>query len=80
MRGETCEIAASLINQLCAPEELERSVSLFADRVLGFHAATLRAGISSLRTEAEAEIRGRIRHALSLFTLNCIARKREGET
>jgi methylglutaconyl-CoA hydratase len=64
-----------LINQLCAPEELERSVSLFVDRVLGFRAETLRAGISALRTEADAEIRGRIRRALSLFTLNCIARR-----
>ena len=54
---------------------LERSVSIFLDRIVGFEPATLRAGIVSLRAEAEAEIRGRIRRALSLFTLNCLARR-----
>jgi enoyl-CoA hydratase/carnithine racemase len=62
-----------LINQLCAPEELERTTSIFVDRVLGFDPATLKAGVTALRSEAEVEIRGRIRHALSLFTLNCLA-------
>jgi enoyl-CoA hydratase/carnithine racemase len=66
-----------LVNQLCPPDELERAVAIFVDRVLGFDAATLRAGISALRAEGEPELRGRIRHALSLFTLNCLAR-REG--
>jgi methylglutaconyl-CoA hydratase len=64
-----------LVNQVCAPGELGRCVSLFTDRVLGFDSDILRAGIGSLRTEAEPEIRGRIRHALSLFTLNCVARR-----
>jgi methylglutaconyl-CoA hydratase len=64
-----------LIHQLCPPDDRERSVSIFLDRVLGFEPATLRAGISSLRAEAEAETRGRIRRALSLFTLNCLARR-----
>jgi len=64
-----------LIHQLCSPDECERSVSLFAERILGFEPATLRAGIAALRMEAEAEIRGRIRHALSLFTLNCLAKR-----
>jgi methylglutaconyl-CoA hydratase len=62
-----------LINQLCAPEERERTTSIFVDRILGFDPATLRAGVGALRAEAEADIRGRIRRALSLFTLNCLA-------
>ena len=62
-----------LINQLCSPDELERTLSVFTDRLLGFDPATLRAGVGALRAEAEAEIRGRIRRALSLFTLNCLA-------
>jgi len=64
-----------LVNQLCEPGDLARTVSVFAERVVGFDADILRAGIGSLRTEAEPEIRGRIRHALSLFALNCIARR-----
>jgi methylglutaconyl-CoA hydratase len=63
-----------LINQLCTPEERERTVAVFVERVLSFDGQTLRAGIAGLRAEAEAEIRSRIRHALALFTLNCLAR------
>lgn len=62
-----------LVHQICSPEEMARSVGIFADRVLGFDAKTLRAGLLSLRTEGESELRGRIRHALALFTLNCLA-------
>lgn len=65
-----------LINQLCAPDALERTLSVYTDRLLGFDAATLRAGIAFLRTEAEAALVPRIRHAQSLFTLNCLERKR----
>jgi enoyl-CoA hydratase/carnithine racemase len=61
-----------LINQLCTPEESRQTVSVFVDRVVGFDAMTLRAGIVALRAE-DAQMRGRIRHALSLFTLNCLA-------
>jgi enoyl-CoA hydratase/carnithine racemase len=64
-----------LVNQLCEPDDLDRTVSVFVERVLGFDSDILRAGIASLRTDAEPEIRGRIRHALSMFTLNCIARR-----
>lgn len=62
-----------LLNQLCAPDELERTISIFVDRVLHFDPTTLRAGVVALRAEAEAEIRGRIHRALSLFALNCMA-------
>ncbi|MBV9331889.1 MAG: hypothetical protein JOZ55_10090, partial [Alphaproteobacteria bacterium] len=65
-----------LVHQIAATEEMERSVGIFADRVLGFEAKTLRAGIGLLRGEGEAELRSRIRHALSLFTLNCLAMRR----
>ncbi len=65
-----------LLNQLCEPSELGRTVSVFTDRVLGFDPATLRAGIAFLRTEAEAVLAPRIRHALSLFTLNCLAQRK----
>lgn len=68
-----------LINQLCAPNECERAVSLFVDRLLGFDPPTLRAGVMALRAEAEAEVRGRIRRALSLFTLNCLALRGNGK-
>jgi len=68
-----------LINQLCAPGELERAVSIFVDRVLHFDPTTLRAGVVALRAEAEADIRGRIHRALSLFTLNCMALRGGGK-
>jgi enoyl-CoA hydratase/carnithine racemase len=68
-----------LINQLCAADERERTTSIFIDRVLGFDPLTLRAGVTALRGEAEAEIRGRIRRALSLFALNCIALRGSGK-
>jgi enoyl-CoA hydratase/carnithine racemase len=68
-----------LVHQLCAPEERERTVSLFAERVRSFDARTLRAGIAALRAEAEATTRARIRHALSLFSLNCMALKQRAE-
>lgn len=67
-----------LLTQLCAPDERERTISVFVDRLLGFDAATLRAGVMALRAEAEAEVRGRIRRALSLFTLNCLALRGSG--
>lgn len=62
-----------LVNQLVAPDELERTLSLFIDRVAHFDPAALRAGILSLRAESGAEVARRIRHALPLFTLNCLA-------
>ncbi len=62
-----------LVNQLCAPEERERTTAIFVDRVLGFDPPTLKAGIVALRAEVETDVRARIRHALSLFTLNCLA-------
>jgi enoyl-CoA hydratase/carnithine racemase len=61
-----------LINQLCEPSERDRVVSVFADRVLSFDSETLRAGISALRAE-DGNLRARIRHAHSMFALNCIA-------
>ena len=66
-----------LINQLCDASERDRTVSIFAERVLSFDAQTLRAGVGFLRTESEGEVRTRIRHAHALFALNCLAR-REG--
>ncbi len=67
-----------LIHQLCAAEERERAVSIFSERVLSFDAQTLRAGIATLRAEADAELRGRVRHALALFALNCLSLKMDG--
>jgi len=67
-----------LINQLCTPEESARTISVFVERVIGFDAMTLRAGIVTLRAE-DAQMRGRIRHALSLFTLNCMALRGGGK-
>jgi len=64
-----------LIHQLCAAKQRDRTVSLFSQRVLSFDAQTVRAGISGLRAEAETATRGRIRHAMSLFSLNCLALK-----
>ena len=64
-----------LVHQLCAAEERDRTVSLFSERVLSFDARTLRAGIAALRADAEPTTRARIRHALALFSLNCIALK-----
>lgn len=67
-----------LIHQLCAAGERDRAVSLFSERVLSFDNQTLKAGIAGLRAEAEPSMRARIRHALALFSLNCIALKQRG--
>jgi methylglutaconyl-CoA hydratase len=64
-----------LIHQLCAAKERDRTVSLLCERVVSFDPQTVRAGIAGLRAEAEAATRGRIRHAVSLFSLNCLALK-----
>ena len=64
-----------LVNQLVAADELERTLSVFADRVSNFDPAALHAGIASLRTEFGAQTAQRIRRALSHFTLNCIAQR-----
>jgi enoyl-CoA hydratase/carnithine racemase len=61
-----------LINQLCEPVERDRVVGLFTDRVLSFDSETLRAGMSALRAE-DGNLRARIRHAHSMFALNCLA-------
>jgi len=66
-----------LINQLCEPEDRDRTVSLFSERVLSFDPHTLKAGVTSLRTESD--MAQRIRRAHALFTLNCLARLEEGE-
>ena len=66
-----------LINQLCEPEDRDRTVSLFSERVLSFDPHTLKAGVASLRTESD--MAQRIRRAHALFTLNCLARLEEGE-
>jgi enoyl-CoA hydratase/carnithine racemase len=66
-----------LIQQLCEADERTRTVSLFSERVLSFDSETLRAGIAGLRAEAEGGMRSRIRHALALFTLNCLALKED---
>ena len=65
-----------LINQLCEPEDRDRSVALFSERVLSFDPHTLRAGVAALRTESDMV--QRIRRAHALFTLNCLARLEEG--
>jgi enoyl-CoA hydratase/carnithine racemase len=67
-----------LIHQLCKVDERARTVALFSERMLSFDAQTLRVGIAGLRAEAEGETRSRIRHALALFTLNCLALKEDG--
>jgi methylglutaconyl-CoA hydratase len=67
-----------LIHQLCAAEESERAVAIFSERVLAFDAQTMKAGMGALRAEADSELRGRIRHALAFFTLNCLALRQEG--
>lgn len=66
-----------LVNQLCAPEECDRTVTLFAERIASFDLATLRAGIAALRTDSD--MHARIRRAHSLFTLNCLAHREAGE-
>ncbi len=65
-----------LINQLCEPEDRDRTVSLYSERVLSFEPHTLKAGVSYLRTESD--MAQRIRRAHALFTLNCLARLEEG--
>jgi methylglutaconyl-CoA hydratase len=67
-----------LVHQVCSAQERKRTVSIFAERVISFDAQTLRAGIAALRAEAESEVRSRIRRALALFTLNCLARGKGG--
>jgi methylglutaconyl-CoA hydratase len=68
-----------LINQLCDPDDLAHAVGLFVERVLSFDARVLRAGMGALRADGESDLRNRIRRAHSLFTLNCLARREEGE-
>ena len=68
-----------LVNQLCAPEDREKAVSVFVERVLSFDARTLRAGMTALRNEAASDLHGRIRRAHALFTLNCLAVREDGE-
>ncbi len=80
LSGQTCSARRlfdlGLVNQLCAPEERERAVSLFAERIASFDPATLRAGIAALRTDSDTH--ARIRRAHSLFTLNCLAHREAG--
>lgn len=65
-----------LVNQLCEAEDRDRTVQVFAERVLSFDPSTLRAGVGALRTESDMHVR--IRRAHALFTLNCLARREEG--
>ncbi len=68
-----------LINQLCAPSDREQAVRVFSERVLSFDPRVLRAGMGALRADGDIDLRGRIRRAHSLFTLNCLARREGGE-
>jgi len=69
-----------LINQLVGPDELDRTVLLLCERVSTFDASVLRAGIATLRAESGSEVAARIRHALPLFALNCLARREGSQT